>query len=487
MQKSKGSLLARALKELSLVFSKNSSTLFSGNSDKSLFESCQVVADKMGFSLVSMAESLATIDQICRHSNIQHRKVNLKSHWWEKDHGHLIGYNKEKKQYIPLLRSNKSNYYTIDPISLKHIAIDACNAEEIADQACSIYHPLPKYCGRFIALLATVFKKNLREYRLIGIAGAVGIVLSFFIPLANKVFFDYVIPNYDFDVFYQVFLGLIVFTVTSAIFGFTRSIVLLRLNGVISNRLQLSLWDRLLKLPVSFFRSMPIGDLLQRTLIFEEIRDNLSQNTVKIIFNGVFSSIYLVIMFLYSWQLALAGVIIIFLSTCVTAVVFLMRLHYERIILRSSAIIHAFLIQATRGIVKIRIANVESTIFSIWAKKFSYNQSQRLKSQNLQNIVNTSTETFNLLTSLVIFAIVAFFQGESSQAFTVGQYLAFIAAFGPFSFATFEFLNTVTSLVSMIPLWERVQPILTVPVERKKGALDPGELKGAISIKNLDF
>ncbi|NGX51606.1 MAG: Leukotoxin export ATP-binding protein LtxB [Chlamydiae bacterium] len=480
-------LLKRSLADLSQVLSKDKFTYFKVDKEETLFQSCKTVAHRMGFELSPINESEHNIDNICRASDVRYRKINLKPKWWKKDHGHLVGFNQETKQYVPLLRSNKQSYYILDQNSSKKVEINETNASQIASEAVMLYHPLPEDCGSIRALLKILFKKNHREYRLIGFSGVVGIILTFFIPIANKVFFDYIIPNYDFTVFFQVFLGLIVFTVSSSVFLFTRSIVVLRLNGVIANRLQMSLWDRILKLPVSFFRSIPTGDLLQRTLIFDQLRASLSQNTLKIVFNGLFSILYLAIMLFYSWKLALAGVAIILISSCVTCIIFLMKLYYERIILRSNAKINAFLIQAIRGIAKIRIANAESRIFSIWAKLFSKNESMNLKSRNLQNIVETSNVTFNLFISLVVFGVVMIVREENPSLFSVGQYLAFSAAFGPFSQATFEFFNSLISLVTLIPFWERVRPLLTTPIEKTKDTIDPGVLKGAISVKNLHF
>ena len=67
------------------------------------------------------------------------------------------------------------------------------------------------------------------------------------------------------------------------------------------------MWDRLLGLPVAFFRQFAAGDLAQRVGCIDAIRQLLSGATISSIMTGIFSMFLFAQLFYYSWQLALVG------------------------------------------------------------------------------------------------------------------------------------------------------------------------------------
>lgn len=80
----------------------------------------------------------------------------------------------------------------------------------------------------------------------------------------------------------------------------------------------MAIWDKLLGLSPAFFREYASGDLLNRTLSVNRIRKILSGGTLRTLMSGVFGLLNLVLMFVYSWQLAFVGVGIALLTTAVT-------------------------------------------------------------------------------------------------------------------------------------------------------------------------
>jgi ATP-binding cassette subfamily C protein len=96
-------------------------------------------------------------------------------------------------------------------------------------------------------------------------------------------------------------------------------------------------------------------------------------------------------------------------------------------------------------------------------------------------------EDFNagyvVLTSMVLFATVAYFVPEMNA----GWFIAFNAAFTQFLLATLAMTAALTASLDAIPLYERARPILDALPETRETHGAPVELKGAIELSRVNF
>lgn len=445
---------------------------------------CSLLGQASGFELTEQSRNESELDDICRKSQIHYRSVSLPSNWWKKDHGPLLVYFHEEPAALIF---KDSGYELYTPSLETPMEIDEKNGEEISPEVWILYPPLFRQMGTVKGFLSILFHKHGKEYALLFLAGALASLVGFFIPFANKVLFDKVIPQFDLNLLGQVLLGLIVVSVSTTLFLFVRSFVALRLNAKISCHFQISLWDRILKLPVSFFQTMARGDLIQRTQIFDYIRRIFGQNTLISLFDSLFVSLYLIMMFYYSWSLTLIGLGIIVLATGISLLFASIKVVLDRQLLESDAKINAFLISMLSGIEKLKIEAAEKKVFSKWAKDYAKNQALTLKSRFYHALTTTLTKGFSILTILLIYGLVMWKQYDEPGSMSVGDYLAFVSAYAIFSQSIFQFLNTGVTLVALIPFWRRVQPLLRTELETKTEQQSPGTLQGNLSFLNVDF
>jgi ATP-binding cassette subfamily C protein len=91
-----------------------------------------------------------------------------------------------------------------------------------------------------------------------------------------------------------------------------------------------------------------------------------------------------------------------------------------------------------------------------------------------------------VLTSLSVFAVVGFyFEGET--AMPIGDFVAFNAAFGQFQAAALTLVTVISSILSTVPLYERLEPILRTVPEVDDSKTEPGELAGEIEFSHVSF
>jgi ATP-binding cassette subfamily C protein len=141
-------------------------------------------------------------------------------------------------------------------------------------------------------------------------------------------------------------------------------------------------------------------------------------------------------------------------------------------------------LQMLTAIAKLRVAGAEQRAFRIWADAFAGQRRLRFRIGTASNLRDTFNAAWPLLTTAAVFAAVAY---GSRGPMSAGTFLAFSAAFGQFGAATLALADTLTSLLQIVPLYERARPILETPQEDNEERTDPGELTGAVEVSQVSF
>jgi ABC-type bacteriocin/lantibiotic exporter with double-glycine peptidase domain len=76
---------------------------------------------------------------------------------------------------------------------------------------------------------------------------------------------------------------------------------------------------------------------------------------------------------------------------------------------------------------------------------------------------------------------------SSSGALSTGAFLAFLVAFIQLLGSTMQLSSSVSSILNVVPLYERALPILQTLPEAADNQSDPGELRGCIEATHLSF
>jgi ABC-type bacteriocin/lantibiotic exporter with double-glycine peptidase domain len=104
-------------------------------------------------------------------------------------------------------------------------------------------------------------------------------LLGMLTPHATAILIDNAIPDSDRGLLLQVGLGLLVAAFGTALFQLAQGFAILRMETAGDASTQAAVWDRLLNLPVSFFREYTTGDLQSRVSSISTIRRQLSGRT----------------------------------------------------------------------------------------------------------------------------------------------------------------------------------------------------------------
>src|SRR5690606_21287457 len=99
-------------------------------------------------------------------------------------------------------------------------------------------------------------------------------------PYVTGLLFDTVIPSAQRGQLAQLAMILLGATLATSMFEVARGFTMLRVEGKMDPGIQAAVWDRLLRLPVPFFRGFGAGDLALRANGINAIRQQLSGSTI---------------------------------------------------------------------------------------------------------------------------------------------------------------------------------------------------------------
>lgn len=460
------------------------------DSDHPLLTACQMVGKSIGVSIVAPSgpqikeDGQITLDDIARASRIRIRQVTLQGKWWKNDSDALIGFTGKEKIPLALLPLSSSRYVAVNPHTGTRQVIDRQAADSLSPIAYKFYRPLPNRSLTPWDVAGIGIRRCKKDFFTVALTGILGALLGVATPVMTALIFDYIIPESSRSRLVQIMAILLVCTVGATLLEMAKSIATLRLKGKIDPTVEAAVVDRLISLPVFFFRRYSTGDLANRSMGVCAISQSLSEVMLQTILGCAFSSVNLILLFWYEWQLALVVVGLSTLSIIFGAVLSILQIRYQRLINDIEGRISGMLLQLVSGIAKLRVAGAEDRAFLVWANDFGKKRRLIFKSRFLQNILDTFNAAYPIVTTLIIFYwVVEISAGE----FTTGTFIAFNAAFLTFQYALMQMSSVITSVVNAAPFYERAKPIFSALPEVDENKNHPGQLTGGIEVSQISF
>ncbi|MBT3255619.1 MAG: NHLP bacteriocin export ABC transporter permease/ATPase subunit [Deltaproteobacteria bacterium] len=474
------------------LFRKKKTALQPSDSGSSLFASVVAVAQASGIRTGKLSDAVArkqddlNLDHIARAGNFFTRSVVLTPGWSGEDNGPLLGRLEDEKgeRFVALLPTSPTRYALFDPENGTRISMTRGLEERIHGIAHTFYRPLPPESLTIRHILRFVLAGVRRDLTMMALVGAAGALLALLIPIMTGVIIDSVIPEANRDQLLQIGLILLVSVFAAFMFQITRAIAMVRMEGRMDAGLQAAVLDRLMNLPIPFFRKFTAGDLATRTMGINQIRQILSGATLTTAMTSIFSSFNLIVMFIYDWHLALLGLCMILITLIISGGLSISMIRYQREVFDIQGKNAGIVFQLLTGIAKLRMTGTEDRAFGVWAENFAKKKIIDFKSGKINAVLDTATSFIPMVSTMLIFW---FFLKSHMSGMSTGHFLAFNAAFSSFQMALVQTTLVFSSLLHIIPLWERAKPILaTVPEVADAGSAAP-RLSGSLTVDHVAF
>lgn len=499
-----GEKLAATLQELGGIVSndtaKKQGTFQNANPlhDNMILAACQQIGEMVGFDFVApkfmesyndnMTNQLFAIGQA---SNVRIRKVILRGTWWTSENGHMLAFSKEDKKPIALIQKNAESYVYRDVETRKEALVSNDFAESLEPIAYMFFFAFDTKMTSVKKIMNFAIQGVKKDAKYLILAAFAGSLLGLLVPILSGIMFDDVIPTADRGMLFEVFGIMLIIGVVSALLQLVHGVLQLRVETKSNLNLQGGLMDHLLRLPVSFYKKYTAGDLTNRALSINAIRQILSNTVLTAVLSGAFSIVNLGLLFYYDSSLAWMGVGLAVIAVVFIASIGWFKLQYDRKIADEQGDIQGFLFEFLSGITKIRITGAEKRIFTLWASKFSKLKKLAFKSGSFQNSIEVFNGSYPLVTKIFFFSFIYYMFTTATTASTglisVGAFMAFISAFNQFLNDALRMSMSLISSLNVVSLYERVKPILEETPESSQDSTDPGELSGGIELNSVSF
>jgi NHLM bacteriocin system ABC transporter ATP-binding protein len=454
-----------------------------------LLAACRIVGRAGGFDVVEPARGAVQAAQdrlaaIARSSGLRTREVSLEAGWWRRDAGPLLAAVADDGRPVALIPRGPGHYVLIDAQAGTRVRVDRAAAATLSPRAHTFYRPLELRPIGGRELLRFAFRDTRRDVaRLLALGVGAGL-LTLVAPIVASIGFERVVPAGDERRLAGLALLLGAAAVAAASFAIVQGLAALRLEGRVSTALQAAIWDRLLALPVPFYRRYTSGDLAMRGLGVETIRETLATATTTAIFSGFVALSNLALLVVFDPLLGLVAAVVALLAVAVLVLLCRSMLPYDRRLQEARGHVFGTGVQLFSGIAKLRVANAETRAFAVWGHWFARMKQAFYRAQRRYVALTTFSAAWPLLGTALIFLAAARLPGASISP---GAFLAFNTAFLQVVAGIALLGTALVSVVGAIPLWERTRPILEAVPETEVSRIDPGQLRGAVELSHVSF
>jgi len=500
-----------SLRALAGVLESGSEGVLDLSSDP-LVAAAQTVAHRAGIEVAPpeklsqpLAKAKDPLKIFARQSGFFIRTVILEGEWWRVDQGPILAFVGEDKKPCALLPVSAREYELVDPVAGTRTKVTRELAATLSESAYYFYRPFQPGKMRPSDILMFGLRGSGRDVGLVVAMILVAGLLSLATPIIIGWIMDPIIPEAQLDQLTVMVGALILAGFSMVAFSLVQSLSMLRIEGRMTHDVQAAVWDRLLKLPASFFRDYTVGDLANRAQGVDAMRSLLSGSVVTSLMHGVVGIFSLGLMTYYNWRLAGITVIICAIYSVITYVLGRKVLSRSREMLFLGGRIQGIVMQLLGAVSKLRVTGSEPNAFAQWAMPYAQLQSTSFYMQNLNNALIVFKSGFSYFAVFGIIFIIgwqghellAFYHaptdwaditgGKLQKVMPVAKFVSFHVAFGQFLSAVFGITGVLIQLVNIKPLYERVAPILEAKQESEEGSEDPGEVLGGLAIHDVQF
>ncbi|HAJ64870.1 MAG TPA: peptidase C39 [Cyanobacteria bacterium UBA8543] len=306
-------------------------------------------------------------------------------------------------------------------------------------------------------------------------------------PLFTQIILDRVVVNKSFVTLHVFTIGLILFGIWRTGLSATRQYLL----DYFSNRLDLTFVsgfiNHTLRLPLKFFESRQVGDIITRIQETRKIQSFLTRQAISTWLDTLMVFVYVGLMLYYNWQLTVLVLAMIPPIAILTVVASPFLRQLSREVFKEAAAQNSLLVEMMTGVDTVKSVAAEQDVRWRWEDRLTSMLNVQFKAQKLSNVLQSFGSLINTVgsTALLWYGATLVIQDQ----LTIGQFVAFNMLIG----------SVINPILSLVNLWDEFQEIL-VSVERLNDVFtaEPEEslekpllvlpaLKGDVQFENVTF
>lgn len=251
-------------------------------------------ANKLGLKTLCVKASMNELDQISLpailHWNQKHfvvlYKIKKGRKYYIADPGKgLTAYTNEEMREYWLSTNSKGVAMMLEPTPHFY---DTKNVSGVGEKEIHSFRFLYGYVRRYY-----------KYFGMIAVGLALGSIIQLVLPFLTQAIVDKGIKHQDLNIILLILFGQLMLTISRTFIDFLRRWILLRISMKINISLISDFFIKLLKLPMSFFDTKLLGDLMQRMNDHGRVNNFLTQNVLNIVFSLLTLIVFSVVLVIY--------------------------------------------------------------------------------------------------------------------------------------------------------------------------------------------
>ena len=484
--------LQRAVSDLAALIEKDEAEPTRDDSGQQLYSAVDIVLRSMGNKAklpakVRMADVDVepTLGEIAHASGVRSRDINLDEGWWNSDLGPMLGYLETDQRPVALLPNGRKGYRYFDPVSGQWRQLDQQSVSDISDKAVLFFNPLPDEPLGLKDILGFGLSRNHPEMGMIFLASLAGSLIGLGLPIATAYIINQVIPGYQPALLYQLGIALLVLAVVTGLFHIVNELSLTRLTMRTGAWLKAALWDRIMRMPLSFINKYAAGDLASRISALESIQATILVAAKSGAWAGALIVSSLAVLGYLEWRASLIALGLVSLLLIATLIFGYLQYRAFKNGELAAGLVQSYLLELTTGIAKVRLAGAEERAFVNWADRFTKLRSRLIAVRRVNNAHMGFMAGYHILSLAGIFLVIALI--NRGEPLTTGVFMAFVAAYSSTIGAASALASAIMLAAFQIPILKYVEPLMKAVPREQGGRTDPGILSGRIEVNNLAF
>ena len=437
---------------------------------------------------VALATERGGIQGLAEVCGLRSRIVILKANWWAENNGPLIASLSADRTPVALLPDTTGGYSIWNPVTDKTQKVDSEIGNAVSPSAVMLYRRFDDNPITIGSLMSFSMRRSYLKVAYLFALGLIGGGLGMFVPWATGTLVGTVVPNSDLSQLSMLTIGLIVVALSNASVNLVRGLVMQQMEQQIDLAAQSALFDRMLRLPVSFLKTFSVGDLSDRVLGLQTIRQTITGAALGGAMTGMMSIMNIGMMLAYNMMLTLFGVVAAIIVFAVSFSLVLVQLRRERDLAAARGKSASVVLQIISGVAKLKASASVGRGFGLWAARYGKQRDLFVSVQQVSNLQSIFQSAFMPLSMVVLYYFAASRVASASGAgLSLAAFLGFSSAYGQLMSGVQGLVGAASSALRAIPTYERAKPLMTAAPERTTSGVHPGILSGAIEFSNVTF
>ncbi|MEM0515561.1 peptidase domain-containing ABC transporter [Pseudoalteromonas sp. YIC-827] len=302
---------------------------------------------------------------------------------------------------------------------------------------------------------------------------------------------DEVLISFDESLLTVLAIGFALIAIISVVTNAVRSWLILRLSSLLNMQMGVNLLRHLLRLPMNYFESRHVGDIVSRFGSLAQIRERITTGFVETLVDGVMAITVLVMMALYSINLTAVVLGAIVLYTLVRLALYRPLHQATEEMIQASAKEQSNFLENIRGMQTIKLFGNESQRQGIWQNRYA----EVINSEIRLGRLKISFDSFNKLLFGLENVLVIYLAAQlvMNNSLSVGMVLAFIAYKNQL---TQRFANLIEQIIQFKMMRLHLDRIADIALTEQEANRE-GEMayssgienkkKGQLTLENISF